>query len=72
MDLTDIIITAILTTVITEIFSLAIKKYIIEKKWEFKFSFLKKKRSTNNDDSSIYHPNTRFTFDEHHNFVDHL
>ena len=72
MDFTNNIITNILTAAITEIFSLAIKKYIIDKKWrKFKFTFLKKKRLVDNS-LSIPHPNTRFTFDENHNFVDHL
>ena len=62
MNLTDIIITAILSTVITEIVSMAIKKYIIEKKWEFEFAFLKKKQSSNKYDLSIYHPNTPVTY----------
>ncbi|MGI0050736.1 MAG: hypothetical protein ACRD8K_03270 [Nitrososphaeraceae archaeon] len=41
---------------------MTIKKYIFEKKWEFKFTFLKKKQSSNKYDSSIVHPNTRFTW----------
>lgn len=74
MDLTDIIITAILTTVTKEIvslLSLTIKKYIINRKWEFKIIFLKMKRSIDDNDSSIYHPNTPFTFNENHKFPVH-
>ena len=72
VDITTIIITAILTAAIKDIVSLAIKKFIINKKWEFKFTFLKKKSSSEyNEGSSIYHPNTPFTFDENHNFLGH-
>jgi hypothetical protein len=73
-DFTDITITAILTAAIKEIVSLVsltIKKYIINRKWEFKITFLKMKGSSNDNYSSVYHPNTPFTFDENHNFVGH-
>jgi hypothetical protein len=72
VDITTIMITAILTAAIKEIVSLALKKFIMDKKWEFKFTFLKKKRSSENDEGLIIdHPNTPFTFDENHNFVEH-
>ena len=73
IDFIDITITAILTAVIKEIVSLVsltIKKYIINRKWEFKITFLKMKRSID-DNSSIYHPNTPFTFNENHEFAVH-
>jgi hypothetical protein len=62
MNFTDNIITAILSTILREIISMTIKKYIFEKKWEIKFPFLKKKQSSNTYDSSIVHPNTPLTW----------
>lgn len=73
IDFTDITITAILTAVIKEIVSLVsltIKKFI-NRKWEFKITFLKTKKSIDDNDSSIYHPNTPFTFNENHEFAVH-
>ena len=65
-DFTDIIISVILTAAIKEIVSLvslAIKKYyIINRKWEFKSAFLKRRRSSDDNTWSVNHPNTPFTF----------
>jgi hypothetical protein len=73
-DFTDITITAILTAAIKEIvslISLAIKKYLINREWGFKFTFLKRRRSLDDNTSSVNHPNTPFTFNGQE-FVAHL
>jgi hypothetical protein len=73
-DFTDITITAILTAAIKEIvslISLAIKKYLINREWGFKFTFLKSRRSLDDNTSSVNHPNTPFTFNGQE-FVAHL
>ena len=44
VDITTIMITAILTAAIKEIVSLALKKFIMDKKWEFKFTFFEKEK----------------------------
>ena len=71
MQIEEVLIIALVNALVSNLISQAIK-YLIEIKGKFKFTFLKKKRSLDDDNSSIYHPNTPFTFSESHNFVDHL
>ena len=71
MHLEGVLIITLLNALASNLISQSIK-YLIENKGKFRFTFLKKKRSLDDDNSTIYHPNTRFTFDENHNFVDHL
>jgi hypothetical protein len=66
----EILIIALVNALISNLISEAFK-YLIENKGKFKLFFSKRKRSSNNDDSRVYHPNTPFTFEENHLFVEH-
>jgi hypothetical protein len=68
MEFDTILIIALVNALVSNIICRVIR-YLIENKGKFKFT-LKKKRSPD-DDPTVYHPNTPFTFDEHHNFVGH-
>lgn len=70
MQFEEVLIIALVNALVSTLISKA-SKYIIENKGKFKIIFLKWKRSSINDHSSVYHPNTPFTFDENHTFVGH-
>lgn len=70
MQIEEVLIIALVNALVSTLISEAFR-YLIENKGKYKFTLLKRKRTSSKDESTFYHPNTPFTFDENHTFVGH-